>query len=64
MESLVLLCDQNSLVGPKWFWSDQIDLDDQNCFGHIEGQGIRALSDTALHCVKGIKVRLLYRIKA
>ena len=23
----VLLCDQNRLVGPKWFWSDQIDLD-------------------------------------
>ena len=31
------------LVGPKWFWSDQIDLDltNQNCFGHIEGQGIK-----------------------
>ena len=27
--------EQINLVGPKPFWTDQ------NCFGHIEGQGIR-----------------------
>ena len=32
--------DHNDLVRPKPFWTDQ------NCFGHIEGQGIKSFSIT------------------
>ena len=49
--------DQNHLVRPKPF------LTDQNCFGHIEGQGIRAYCPNIYAVVSGdlqVATRMIY----